>query len=179
MVEVPAGMFPGYDYEGLLPVDQAGNLLPVEMDEQEAKGFPKIAGIDTSPAGPPGSPWGDPRVAQAAQIVALLEELWDPLQLNRIVVPAETEPAAAAPSEEEAFVLTTNRVAGLPGAVPPAKSCMARMQPPTRWRGCGSSSKNTGRWIPFRSMIKLACPICPDAALPTCRHPPPFRGADG
>ena len=73
MVEVPAGMFPGYDYEGLLPVDDEGHLLPVEMDEQEATGFPKIAGVDTSPAGPPGSPWGDPRVAQAAQIVTLLE----------------------------------------------------------------------------------------------------------
>lgn len=106
MVEVPAGMFPGFDYEGLLPVDTDGVLLPVEMDEQQASAYPKIAGIDTSPAGPPGSPWGDTRVTQAAQIVILLEEIWKPLQLQRIVVP-ERHSASDAAAEAPLYVLAT------------------------------------------------------------------------
>ena len=76
MVEVPAGMFPPYDYEGLLPIDDDAYLLPVEVSESEAGQFPKIAGIDSSPSGPPGTPWGDVRVAQATKIVQLLEEAW-------------------------------------------------------------------------------------------------------
>ena len=107
MVEVPAGMFPGYDYEGLLPVDEEGFLLPVEIGEQEAQQFPKIGGIDSSPAGPPGSPWGDPRVAAAAQIVLLLEDVWQPLELYRVDVPPRQSPIDGALQAD--FVLVTRQ----------------------------------------------------------------------
>jgi hypothetical protein len=107
MVEVPPGMFPGYDYEGLLPVDDEGVLLPVEVSEQDAQQFPKIGGIDSSPAGPPGSPWGDPRVAAAAQIVRLLEDVWQPLGLYKIDVPPR-HLAAEGPVQLD-FVLVTKQ----------------------------------------------------------------------
>ena len=107
MVEVPAGMFPGYDYEGLLPVDEEGYLLPVEIGEQEAQQFPKIGGIDSSPAGPPGSPWGDPRVAAAAQIILLLEDVWQPLELYKLDVPPRQAPIDG-PLQPD-FVLVTRQ----------------------------------------------------------------------
>lgn len=107
MVEVPAGMFPGYDYEGLLPVDEEGYLLPIELSEQDAQAFPKIGGIDSSPAGPPGSPWGDVRVAEAAEIIVLLEDIWRPLELYRVTVPPRHSPGDEAPQDE--FVLVTRK----------------------------------------------------------------------
>ncbi len=107
MVEVPANMFPGYDYEGLVPIDAEGFLLPVEMEEQEAGAFPKVSGVDTAPAGPPGSPWGDTRVAQAARIVALLEEIWKPLDLYRVSVPVRR--SAVASPDPDVYVLITRQ----------------------------------------------------------------------
>jgi hypothetical protein len=105
MVEVPAGTFPAYNYEGLLPVDEEGYLLPVEIGQEEAQQFPKIGGIDSSPAGPPGNPWGDPRVAEATLIVTLLEELWHPLKLAKVQVPPRPTPVDSAAPED--FVLVT------------------------------------------------------------------------
>jgi hypothetical protein len=105
MVEVPAGTFPAYNYEGLLPVDDEGYLLPVEIGEQEAQQFPKIGGIDSSPAGPPGNPWGDTRVAEATLIVMLLEDVWHPLELYKIEVPPRRTPLDG-PAQED-FVLVT------------------------------------------------------------------------
>jgi hypothetical protein len=106
MVEVPAGMFPAYNYEGLLPVDVDGYLLPVEISEEQAQQYPKIGGIDSSPAGgSPGSPWGDPRVAEAAQIVQLLESVWHPLELYRIEVP--TRPSSTDGPVRNDFELVT------------------------------------------------------------------------
>ena len=67
MVEVPAGMFEDFDEPGLLPVDVDGCLLPVELTEQEAAIYPWISGINTSPSGPPGNPWGDERVTKSRQ----------------------------------------------------------------------------------------------------------------
>jgi hypothetical protein len=107
MVEIPAGMFPDYNYEGLLPVDQEGYLLPVEVSEQEAQRYPKIGGIDSSPAGPPGNPWGDPRVAEAAEIVLLLEPLWEPLGLYKVEVPPRRSPIDGPLPED--FVLVTRQ----------------------------------------------------------------------
>jgi len=120
MVETPAGMFPPHDYEGLLPIDGQAYLLPVEVSEQEATRFPKIAGIDSSPTGPPGSPWGDIRVAEAARIVALLEEIWDELGLLKVEVPPKNSPLE---NTDETFYLITkqrNRVRW--GSAPGAES---------------------------------------------------------
>jgi hypothetical protein len=108
MVEVPAGMIPTYNYEGLLPVDVEGYLLPVEISEDEAQQYPKIGGIDSSPEGPPGSPWGDLRVAEAAQIVQLIEAVWHPLDLYRIEVPPRPSPAEG-PARSDFELVTRGR----------------------------------------------------------------------
>jgi hypothetical protein len=100
-------MFPGCDYEGLLPVDEEGYLLPVEMTEDEAGGYPKISAIDTSPAGPPGTPWGDVRVAQAAQIAGLLADLWKPLELYCVEAPVHSVREEAA--RDSTYVLVTRK----------------------------------------------------------------------
>ena len=107
MVEVPAGTLEGYDYEGLLPIDDEGVLLPVEITEAEAMRFPKVGGVDSVPAGPPGSPWGDTRVAEATQIILLLEEIWDQLGLYKIDVPPRATNVNQVEVEE--FVLVTKK----------------------------------------------------------------------
>jgi hypothetical protein len=105
MVEVPAGTFPTCDYEGLLPVDDEGYLLPVEIGEQEAQQFPKIGGIDSSPVGPPGNAWGDPRVVEASEIVGLLEGIWQSLALHKVQVPPRRTPLDAPAAD--GYVLIT------------------------------------------------------------------------
>ncbi|MCP4190255.1 MAG: hypothetical protein GY768_06485 [Planctomycetaceae bacterium] len=107
MVEVPAGMFEDFDEPGLLPIDVDGCLLPVELTEQEAAIYPWISGINTSPAGPPGNPWGDDRVVKAASIIALLEDIWEPLKLHRIEVPTSESPADATAQLPKRFMLIT------------------------------------------------------------------------
>ncbi len=119
LVEVPAGLLPPYDYEGLLPVDQSGVLLPVEMSEEEAAGYPKITGVDTSPAGPPGTAWGDERVKQAAEIVGLLEDLWEPLELYQIEVPRRRH--AGERVAGGAYVLITKKRRRFEWGNPPGK----------------------------------------------------------
>ena len=109
MVEVPAGMFEDFDEPGLLPVDIDGCLLPVELTEQEAAMYPWISGINTSPAGPPGNPWGDERVLKAAKIVALLEDIWTPLKLHRIEVPPNEASADPTSATTERFMLITRK----------------------------------------------------------------------
>lgn len=94
MVVTPPGMFPPHNYEGVVPIDEEGYLLPTEVidekTQEDARRYPKIAGVDTSPAGPPGNPWGDTRVADAAKIIYLLEKLWKPLDLYQIEVPPQS-----------------------------------------------------------------------------------------
>ncbi len=107
LVEVPAGTFPPYNYEGLVPVDDEGYLLPVELTAEESHGFPKIAGVDSSPSGPPGSPWGDPRVVEAVQIVSLLQEAWEKLELYKIEVPPM--PSSAELEATSDYVLITRQ----------------------------------------------------------------------
>ena len=102
MVHTPKGMFPGHDYVGLVPVDSEGVILPPEIASKEAEEFPIIMGIDSPPvATNAGNAWGDPRVASAAAIVALLEDLWDPLQLYQIEVPAKQSTVTPASTSSE------------------------------------------------------------------------------
>lgn len=75
-----------HDQPGLLPVDADGNLLPPDDFQQEhARDYLRIAAPNTSPAGGLGEPWGDPRVAGAARIAALLESCWQKIGVYRIV----------------------------------------------------------------------------------------------
>ncbi len=107
MVEVPPGMFEGHDYVGLVPVDDEGVLLPPEITSEEAEKFPIIKGIDSPPVATEGNAWGDSRVASAAAIVSLLEDLWTPLQLYQIEVPPKQ--STVAPVGEDYVLITKKR----------------------------------------------------------------------
>jgi hypothetical protein len=77
--------------EGLFPVDRDGVLLPTaDFSPQDARHYPRIAEIGTSPLGPIGTRWGDTHVSGGAQIAAALAEDWDTLKLYQ-VVPAASQ----------------------------------------------------------------------------------------
>jgi len=76
MVEVPGGLF---------PVDAQGVLLPVgDFSPVEASRYPRLAGVDTLPAGTVGEAWGDARVLGGAEIAAALADAWKELQLWQV-----------------------------------------------------------------------------------------------
>lgn len=96
------------DHPGLLPVDTNGVLLPPgDFSAEQARDYLRISLPDAVPAGPVGTPWGDPRVAGAARIAAVLLEHWKQLGLYRVAVEAG-EPAQQA-SGDTVFVLKTRR----------------------------------------------------------------------
>ena len=77
MVEVPGGLF---------AVDQQGVLLPSEdFTPEQAAGFPRLGGVRSRPSGPPGTPWGDPAVQQAAWVASQLADVWHAWGLYRLV----------------------------------------------------------------------------------------------
>ncbi|MGD9644367.1 MAG: cell division protein FtsQ/DivIB [Pirellulales bacterium] len=70
---------------GLLPIDAQAVLLPTaDFSRAEARRYPRIGGIGYLPPGPAGTTWGDPRVAGAAEIAALLIDDWQKLGLYQI-----------------------------------------------------------------------------------------------
>ncbi len=83
---------------GLQPIDAEGVwLLPEGFTPEHAQTYPRIFVGDTSPSGPPGSPWGDPSIVGAAQLAATLSEFWADLKLYQIELsdnPAQTISAA-------------------------------------------------------------------------------------
>ncbi len=95
------------DRPGLLPVDQDGVLLPPsDFSAEQARDYLRISLTNAAPAGPVGTPWGDPRVTDAARIAMLLDEHWKQLGLYRVSVePAES----SADSPGPVYVLTTRR----------------------------------------------------------------------
>ena len=55
------------DRPGLLPVDVNGVLLPPgDFSAEQARDYLRVSLADATPAGPVGTPWGDPRVDGAA-----------------------------------------------------------------------------------------------------------------
>jgi hypothetical protein len=84
---------------GLLPIDDAGVLLPTAgFSADEAHQYPRIAGIETSPRGMIGSPWGDPAVEQGAKLAAVLQDAWPMLRFHHIQSPraeSSDDPAGA------------------------------------------------------------------------------------
>ena len=89
LVEVPQ--------RGIFPVDQDGVLLPsVSLSHPLSDRLSKhlvIQGIQSSPLGSPGTPWGDPLVHVAAQLAAALTDIAEPLKLARIIPAMETIPS--------------------------------------------------------------------------------------
>ena len=58
---------------GLLAVDQETILLPSDdFTAESAAKYPVVDGVSTSPRGPVGSPWGDPTVGEAVNLITTL-----------------------------------------------------------------------------------------------------------
>jgi hypothetical protein len=89
----PTAMVEVQDGAGGLPVDGEGVLLPTkDFSADDAQTYPRIGEIHSTPAGNVGQSWGDPAVAGAAQVAAVLAADWQALELFRIV-PGERRPA--------------------------------------------------------------------------------------
>lgn len=84
---------------GVFPVDRGGVLLPAEYlsnaREDRRDTHLVIQGIQSTPLGSPGTPWGDPLVHTAAQLAAVLTDIAEPLKLVRIFPVMETIPSGA------------------------------------------------------------------------------------
>jgi hypothetical protein len=106
------------DRPGLLPVDVHGVLLPPgDFSAEQARDYLRVSLPNATPAGPVGTPWGDPRVVGAARVAAALQEHWKSLGLYRVTV-QPTEPPRTNP-DETVFVLTTRRGAQVLWGVAP------------------------------------------------------------
>lgn len=91
---------------GLLPVDMESVLLPPDdFSSKQAGQFPRISVEDSIPAGPVGTPWGDPRVLGAAKIATVLGDAWHAVGLYRITAVHTNQPRMRA--VEPTFELQT------------------------------------------------------------------------
>ncbi|MGY8769097.1 MAG: cell division protein FtsQ/DivIB [Pirellulales bacterium] len=71
---------------GLLPVDETGVLLPPDdFSKSQALSYPRILIGRLPTSSDLGEHWGDSRVEEAASIAAILFDVWEKLQLHRIV----------------------------------------------------------------------------------------------
>ncbi len=71
--------------DGLYPVDNDGVLLPTDdFSSADAKTYPRLEGVESSPLGSVGTHWGDPIVAGGAKIGEVLAPLWNDLDLRAI-----------------------------------------------------------------------------------------------
>ena len=65
---------------GLLAIDADGVVLPsADFTAESAAVYPRITGIDSSPQGPEGSPWGDPLVDEGAAVALAVGPEWQQL----------------------------------------------------------------------------------------------------
>jgi hypothetical protein len=83
MVEVPGGLYPA-DVEGVW-------LRSEDFSPVEASQYPRLSGLGSMPVGSVGTPWGDGRVVDGAEIAAALLHVWGDLQLARIVPSARPQ----------------------------------------------------------------------------------------
>ena len=67
---------------GVLAVDAEGVVLPSrDFTAASAARYPRVAGIESSPQGSEGFPWGDAAVEEAASVAAVLGPEWTALGL--------------------------------------------------------------------------------------------------
>ena len=80
---------------GIFLVDRNGVLLPPESlsDTTSDRQYLRIYEIQSMPLGSVGTPWGDQRVQTAAQLVAALRDIAEPLNLAGIIPATETTPS--------------------------------------------------------------------------------------
>jgi hypothetical protein len=97
---------------GTYPVDQEGVLLPPsDFSASDVDLFPRVDGVQTTPRGPAGQPWGDSAVIGAARLAAILLQPrsgqipWKRYGFDRIAVLARQGPVASV--ENFVFGLTT------------------------------------------------------------------------
>jgi hypothetical protein len=130
MVEVPGEPLPA-------PVDVDSVLLPNEgFSPIEARGYPRLVGVERGPVVAPGRRWGDAVVIGGAEIAAVLGPAWQAMKLDRIV-PLVAGADARGRLGEPRFALMTpkgTRIfwgyapnAGVLGEIPAAEK-VARLQ---------------------------------------------------
>lgn len=91
MVETPWGLY---------PIDAAGVLLPPDdFSLNDARDFPIVGQVTSTPQGPAGTSWGDDRVIGAARLAHLLTSRWKPLGLERIDCPRTVSRNDGVPSD--------------------------------------------------------------------------------
>lgn len=79
----PAAMVAWQD--GLLAIDAEGVVLPsADFTAAAAARYPRVAGIQSTPQGTEGFPWGDVAVEEAAAVAAALGPEWEALGLVEI-----------------------------------------------------------------------------------------------
>jgi len=66
----PVAMVEGID--GFYPLDAEGCVLPVNLSPWDVRRLPVIENVSSVPQGGQGQPWGDPVVAEAAQLADVL-----------------------------------------------------------------------------------------------------------
>ncbi len=70
---------------GLLAVDAEGVVLPsADFTADAAARYPRVTGIESSPQGTEGFPWGDAAVEEAAAVASALGPDWEALRLGEI-----------------------------------------------------------------------------------------------
>lgn len=95
--------------QGLYPIDVSGILLPPQdFSPSDAKAYPQIVNVHSTPQGPAGSGWGDPVVIEAARLAVELAPHWKKLQLAAIVCPRSPQKS----DELDAGVYTLSTVGG-------------------------------------------------------------------
>lgn len=92
---------------GLLPVDAKGVLLPPQdFSAEQTREYLRISVGETLPAGSAGTSWGDPDVAAAAAIAAVLGDAWRAVRLYRISI-LNPAPATRGRVNDRQFTLVT------------------------------------------------------------------------
>jgi hypothetical protein len=114
--------------DGLRPVDVEGVHLPTgDFCPLDADRYPRLTGVTSTPVGPVGTPWGDPRVVGGAQIAAAFGPDWQELKLDHIAATNLAEPGHPNDCLYEIFTPSGTRIlwgrapgSDLPGEVPAA-----------------------------------------------------------
>lgn len=92
--------------QGMYPVDAEGILLPPEdFSVTDAKVYPVILDVRSTPQGPAGKSWGDITVTGAARLADVLAPHWKKFDLTGIVVPKLTK--AKSTIDDGVYVLNT------------------------------------------------------------------------
>jgi len=104
---------------GLLPVDAKGVLLPPQdFTAEQTADFVRIAVGETLPAGSPGTAWGDPEVAGAASIAAVLGPTWRAARIYRIASLTAPDSPRGRVVEPEFVLLTREGIQIIWGRAP-------------------------------------------------------------